>query len=208
MEKASAETTYEKYGDKRQISLAQSIRWWLLILLAVSVFAEALEESEPLTKESVNEPTMMKKDMPAKVMETSTPSPHQLDYSDRCLTDHVALGGYDLVSYFDADAPVMGKAENSARHHGLTYHFSTPEHRDTFMADPERFLPEYAGWCAVAVAMGTLTCPDYLNYKIENSRLLLFETTGFTNGRAIWDSNPSSFRQRADKHFATIGSAE
>ena len=46
--------------------------------------------------------------------------------------------------------------------------------------------------------MGRLACPDYTNFKIENGDLLLFELAGFTNGRTLWNSDPSGFRERAD----------
>ena len=46
--------------------------------------------------------------------------------------------------------------------------------------------------------MGRLTCPDPLNFKIENGSLLLFELVGFTNGRTVWEVDPQSFRKRAD----------
>ena len=41
--------------------------------------------------------------------------------------------------------------------------------------------------------MGRLACPDYTNFKIEDGRLLLFELTGFTNGRTVWNSDPAGF---------------
>jgi hypothetical protein len=52
--------------------------------------------------------------------------------------------------------------------------------------------------------MGRLVCPDYTNFKIEDGRLLLFEIAGFTNGRTIWDSDPTGFRQQADANFKRL----
>jgi hypothetical protein len=51
------------------------------------------------------------------------------------------------------------------------------------------------------LALGGLTCPNPLNYKLENGVLLLFETTGFTNGKLVWNSDPSDFRSRADANL-------
>ena len=75
---------------------------------------------------------------------------------------------------------------------------------DTFRADPERYLPDYAGFCAITLALGRITCPEYSNFKIEDDRLLLFEITGFTNGRTLWNTNPEDFRSKADANFDTL----
>lgn len=118
----------------------------------------------------------------------------------RCWVDARALGGYDPVSY-RAARPLRGVAELSARHEGATYVFATPENRDRFLADPERFVPRYAGWCAMSLALGAFVCPDYENYKIEEGELLLFETTVFTNGRTVWNQDPARHRAEADRHY-------
>ncbi len=121
-----------------------------------------------------------------------------------CAPEGVAVGGYDLVSYHHDDGPVRGVAEHSAQAEGLTYHFATAANLDRFRKSPEQFLPVYRGYCAATLAMGRLACPDYTNFKIEGGRLLLFEVTGFTNGKTLWNSDPSGFRQRADTNFPRL----
>ncbi|MEH6608030.1 MAG: YHS domain-containing (seleno)protein [Halioglobus sp.] len=122
----------------------------------------------------------------------------------QCAADGVAVGGYDLVSYHSAGGPVMGSTDSSAKYGGLLYNFSSPSNLKTFEEDPEQYLPVYSGWCAATLAMGRLACPDYTNFKLENGRLLLFELAGFTNGRTVWNSDPVSFRQRADENFTKL----
>ena len=124
--------------------------------------------------------------------------------SPTCVVDGVAVGGYDLVSYHQQSAPVQGDEKFAAIHGELTYLFSSSENRETFRADPEKYLPTYQGWCAATLAMGRLACPDYTNFKIENGRLLLFELAGFTNGRSMWNSDPGGFRERADANFTRL----
>ena len=116
----------------------------------------------------------------------------------RCAPDGVAVGGYDLVSYRQPGGPVAGSESFEVEHGGLRYRFASAEHRDRFLAAPDDYLPRYRGWCAATLSMGRLACPDYANFKIENGDLLLFELAGFTNGRTLWDSDPTGFRQRAD----------
>jgi len=118
-----------------------------------------------------------------------------------CAMDGVSAGGFDLVSYRHPDGPVLGTPKFSMEFNGSHYLFANESNMDSFRADPERFLPAYAGFCAITLALGRITCPEYSNFKIEDDRLLLFEVTGFTNGRTLWDTNPEDFRQKADANF-------
>ena len=118
-----------------------------------------------------------------------------------CAMEGVSAGGFDLISYRQPGGPVPGTPELSTELNGSTYLFANQSNVDTFRADPERYLPAYAGFCAITLALGRVTCPDYSNFKIEDDRLLLFEITGFTNGRTLWDSNPGDFRTKADANF-------
>ncbi len=119
---------------------------------------------------------------------------------ETCAPDGVALGGYDLVSYRQPGGPLPGSPDTSVEHDGLTYRFASERHRELFVADPDAYLPRYQGWCAATLAMGRLNCPDYTNFKIEQGELLLFELAGFTNGRTLWNTDPTGFRTRADSN--------
>ncbi|MEM9255372.1 MAG: YHS domain-containing (seleno)protein [Pseudomonadota bacterium] len=121
-----------------------------------------------------------------------------------CAPQGIALGGYDAVSYHQQSGPLMGKPGLAEEVDGLQYLFTSEANRATFNAAQEKYLPVYSGWCAATLAMGRLACPDYTNFKIENGRLLLFELAGFTNGRTLWNTDPSGFRQRADTNFEQL----
>ena len=121
-----------------------------------------------------------------------------------CSPDGIAVGGYDLVSYHQAGGPVTGLQEHAVRDGELVYRFANAENLEKFRSAPEKYLPLYRGWCAATLAMGRFACPDYTNFKIENGMLLLFEVTGFTNGKTLWNSDPVGFRQRADENFARL----
>ncbi|MFK7913837.1 MAG: twin-arginine translocation pathway signal protein [Pseudomonadales bacterium] len=121
-----------------------------------------------------------------------------------CAPDGVGVGGFDLVSYRVPGGPVPGLAEHVAHVDGLDYRFVSAEHLAQFLADPERYLPVYSGWCAATLSFGKLACPEYRNFALEDDRLLLFEHTGFTNGRTLWNSDPLAHRQRADRFFKLL----
>ena len=124
--------------------------------------------------------------------------------SSMCTPDGVSLGGYDVVSYRKAGGPTLGSPELSAEHEGDTYYFSRQAHLTEFNHDPDRYVPAYSGFCAITLALGRVTCPEYTNFAIQDDHLLLFEITGFTNGRTLWNTNPSEFRSKADSNFEKI----
>ncbi len=118
----------------------------------------------------------------------------------RCLRGDFGLGGMDPVSYHGG-APTPGRDAYTVDHAGIGYRFANAANREAFIANPERYLPRYAGWCAMAMALGSYTCPDYDNFQIEDGELVLFETTVFTNGRSLWNRDPKGNRERADAHY-------
>ncbi len=66
----------------------------------------------------------------------------------------VAIRGYDPVAYFEQNQPTKGKKTISVKHdNGATYRFSSEANRDLFVANPDKYLPQYGGYCAFGVAM-------------------------------------------------------
>lgn len=121
-----------------------------------------------------------------------------------CAPDGIAVGGYDLLTYHGPDGPKPGNREFAEEYDGLTYLFVSDSNRQRFRDAPKRHLPRYDGWCAITLALGRLTCPDYQNFQIEDGDLLLFEVTGFTNGKVLWNTDAPGYRIQADDNFKTL----
>lgn len=121
-----------------------------------------------------------------------------------CSPNRVALGGYDVVAYHTLNAATMGNSKITHEHEMLVYQFSRAENRALFVESPEKYLPHFRGWCAIALSRNRLTCPDYTNFKVENGKLLLFETIAFFNGRSVWDSDPVENLISAEKNFRRL----
>ncbi len=85
-----------------------------------------------------------------------------------------AIGGYDLVSYFQgAGEPVKGSAQFAAIHNGVTYWFASAANRDAFRKTPSRYLPQYGGYCAWAAAEGKLAPGRPQFYRVVDGKLYL-----------------------------------
>ena len=58
----------------------------------------------------------------------------------------VAIDGFDPVAYFTEGRPVKGSSEYSYTWNEAQWHFSKPEHREMFAADPEKYTPKRDGF--------------------------------------------------------------
>jgi YHS domain-containing protein len=68
-----------------------------------------------------------------------------------------AIDGHDPVAYFTKKAAVKGSPEYSYEWAGAKWLFSSAEHRDLFAANPERYAPQYGGYCAYGIASGYIS---------------------------------------------------
>jgi hypothetical protein len=87
--------------------------------------------------------------------------------------DGVALGGHDPVAYTTLGRPTRGEARFEATWRGARWHFASAEHRDLFLAAPERHAPQYGGHCAWAIARGYLAPGDPRHWRIVEDRLFV-----------------------------------
>lgn len=113
----------------------------------------------------------------------------------------VALEGYDPVAYFTQGRAVQGRAEFSASHNNVTYHFANSEDKKTFLSDPDKYAPAYGGFCAYGTAHGLKVASDPNEWRIVNGRLYVVANRDF-NQR--WSTSTPSYIRRADEIWERI----
>ena len=87
----------------------------------------------------------------------------------------IALSGYDPVAYFTDGRPVKGVRGYWHAFDDSVYLFRSAAHRDQFAAQPERYAPQYSGFCAGGVSKGYKAEPDPEAWLIANGRLFVFQ---------------------------------
>ena len=85
----------------------------------------------------------------------------------------VALNGYDPVAFFTDAKPVNGSPSITAEHNGAIYYFASEEHRKIFQADPDKYAPQYGGFCAYGVAEDQLFPVDISTWQVRDGKLYL-----------------------------------
>lgn len=87
-------------------------------------------------------------------------------------TISLAVGGYDLVSYQQGN-PKRGSGHHIAQYKGNTYAFDTNDNKEAFNADPEKYLPQFGGYCAYGAALGKKFYGDPTVYEVVDGKLYL-----------------------------------
>lgn len=63
----------------------------------------------------------------------------------------IGIKGYDAVGYFTDDKAIPGDANITTEYGGVTWRFASKEHRDLFVANPQKYTPQYGGFCSWGV---------------------------------------------------------
>jgi YHS domain-containing protein len=83
----------------------------------------------------------------------------------------VILAGHDAVAYFTENKPVPGSSSYTAVYNGAIYRFSTDRNRDLFNAAPEKYAPQYGGFCAYGMTFGKKFEVDGKAFEVVDGKL-------------------------------------
>jgi YHS domain-containing protein len=85
----------------------------------------------------------------------------------------VAIKGYDSVAYFKDGKALKGSESYYFRWHNMTWYFRTGENRDLFANRPEKYAPQYDGYCAWAMTESRKAITDPEIWRIVDGKLYL-----------------------------------
>jgi YHS domain-containing protein len=118
------------------------------------------------------------------------------------VTATLAIQGYDPVAYFKTNKAVKGKKEFALVHEGITYHFTSKENKDEFQKAPQKYEPQYGGWCAYAMgSSGEKVEINPETFKIIEGKLYLFYNAFFNNTLKSWNKDEKSLKAKADSNW-------
>lgn len=113
----------------------------------------------------------------------------------------IFLDGYDVVAYFTEERAVEGDSAFALDYRGVTFYFTNEEHRALFEADPERYLPQYGGYCAYGLFKGQLFQVEPDQFTIYNGKLYL----NYSNSiRKKWLKKVDSYILKADENWEKL----
>jgi len=123
--------------------------------------------------------------------------------------DNIAVKGYDVVSYIQDNKAVQGSKDNSADYEEVTYYFATAANKNAFTKNPEKYLPQYGGWCAYAVGAANMKVPtDPETFKVVDGKLYLFFNGPYegeiVNALIPWNEDEANLIKQADANWPKI----
>lgn len=112
--------------------------------------------------------------------------------------DAPAIRGYDTVAYFTEGKALRGSASFGYVWHGMTWQFITKENRDLFAGNPEKYAPQYDGYCAWAMAEARKADTDPDVWKIVDGKLYL---NCSRSAYEKWSRDIPGNIRKADEHW-------
>jgi YHS domain-containing protein len=112
-----------------------------------------------------------------------------------------AIQGYDPVAYFTEGKPVEGSRQFSHEWNGATWRFASAANRERFALAPEKYAPQYGGYCAYGVANGYAVKIDPQAWSIVDGKLYLNYSLEV---RADWKKDVPGYLRKADANWPKV----
>jgi YHS domain-containing protein len=92
--------------------------------------------------------------------------------------ERLMLKGFDVVSYFTQNKHAMGDSQIKSVYKGVTFQFASTENKTLFDASPEKYLPEFGGYCANGIVYGIPWGGDADTWVMSEGKLYIFGGAG------------------------------
>jgi len=113
----------------------------------------------------------------------------------------VAISGFDPVSFFYEDAPLLGQDAYTVMWKGVVWRFSSAENQQMFEANPRAFAPKYGGYCAYAMSQGNLMDGNPQHWEIVDGQLYLLFSPAVKD---LWLKNRTALQELADDNWPEV----
>ena len=112
-----------------------------------------------------------------------------------------AIRGYDPVAYFTEGRPVKGSKEFTHRWNGAEWRYASAENRARFAAAPEKYAPQYGGYCAFGVAGGYAVKIEPDAWSVVDGKLYLNYDRSV---QASWKKDVPGYIRKADANWPAV----
>ena len=88
--------------------------------------------------------------------------------------DRVILKGADVTAYFTQGRYVQGSPQYKSVYEDVTFRFASAQAKRLFDADPQKYLPQYGGYCANGMSYAIPWGGDADTFRVEGGKLYIF----------------------------------
>ncbi|TSE04237.1 YHS domain-containing (seleno)protein [Aquimarina algiphila] len=113
--------------------------------------------------------------------------------------------GYDVTEYFNNKA-VKGDNKFVFTHDTVKYKFTSQQNLEKFKKNPGKYVPQYGGYCAYAVAVNSEKVDiNPKTFEIRDGKLYLFYNSWGINTLEKWkDEDANTLQAKADTNWQKI----
>lgn len=112
-----------------------------------------------------------------------------------------AIRGYDPVAYFTESKPVKGDAKIIYKWKEATWQFANEANRSSFIDNPEKYSPQYGGYCAYAVSQGSTASTDPDAWTIYEGKLYLNYSSSI---KKRWSKDKDGYITSANENWPQL----
>ena len=109
-----------------------------------------------------------------------------------------AIAGYDPVAYHTESKPVPGIGDFTYEWNDAKWHFSCKENMERFKKNPERYAPQYNGYCAFGLSRNDFVEVNPEAWAIVNGKLYLTYNHDIRNA---WLKDKRNYIAKADRNW-------
>jgi YHS domain-containing protein len=112
-----------------------------------------------------------------------------------------AIKGYDPVAFFKESKPVKGSDKFQYKWKDATWLFSTNENLEAFKADPEKYAPQYGGYCAYGTSQGHKAPTQTDTWTVLNDKLYFNYNDKV---KELWTKDQANLIKAADEKWPEV----
>jgi YHS domain-containing protein len=121
------------------------------------------------------------------------------------ITKAGAIGGYDPVAYFTESKPVKGTAALKYNWQGADWHFASQQNLNAFKAAPQKYAPQYGGYCAYGTSQGYKAPTEPDAWTVVGDKLYLNYNKKV---KETWSKDQVAYIKKADANWPTVAKQE
>lgn len=125
-----------------------------------------------------------------------------IDYNTK---DGFIAKGYDVVAYFNDEAK-EGLDTFTTTYKGIKFKFSSKINQDAFIKNPEKYIPQYGGYCAYAIAENAKKVDiNPKTFEVRDGKLYLFYNSWGNNTLKKWlKKDVKGLQTKADSNWEVV----
>jgi YHS domain-containing protein len=113
----------------------------------------------------------------------------------------IAIKGYDPVAYFLQGTAIKGNSKFCLDWNKKQWRFSSQKNMDIFKAAPDKYAPQYDGYCAFGCSENHMAVANPLAWTIVNDKLYFNYSMKY---KKIWVNDTFNRINAADVYWASI----